>query len=53
MSRVLLMMIQSLTKILRIMNKKVIWKGIFTVIKYVATLVLGYLGGTGDLQSLI
>ena len=39
--------------ILKIMNKKAIVKGVLTVLKYAITLVLGYLGGSGDLGSLV
>ena len=37
--------------ILKSMNKKVIIKGILTVLKYVVTLALGYLGGSNDVIS--
>ena len=37
--------------ILNSMNKKVIIKGILTVLKYVVTLALGYLGGSNDVIS--
>ena len=40
-------------KLLSLMNKKVIIKGILTVLKYVVTLALGYLGGSNDVMSLM
>lgn len=48
---VLSKVIQLLIMILRSMNKKFIIKGILTVLKYVVTLALGYLGGSNDVIS--
>lgn len=44
--QILRIVILTLTQILMNMSKKTILKGVFTIIKYVATLVLGYLGGS-------
>lgn len=49
----LLLMIRSLTKILKIMNKKAVLKMVLTAARYVITLALGYLCGDSDLISQI
>ena len=40
-------------KLLEIMNKKQIIKGILIVVKYAVTLILGYLGGNGSFGELV
>ena len=44
-------LIRILTLSLKSMSKKVILKGILTVVKYTVTLLLGYLGGSSDVVS--
>ena len=35
------------------MSKKVLLRGVLTIVKYAITLALGYLGGSTDISSLI
>ena len=46
-------LVKVLIKILMIMNKKQLLKGLLTVLRYGITLLLGYLGGSSDIPSLM
>ena len=46
-------MIQKLIRILLIMNKTKVIKLVLTIVKYGITLILGYLGGSGDFSSVV
>ena len=35
------------------MSKKVLLRGVLTIVKYAITLALGYLGGSADISGLI
>ena len=52
-SRVLYSLILILTLNLKSMSKKVLLRGVLTIVKYAITLALGYLGGSADISGLI